>query len=160
VSTKTITITDPKDFQAGDLYYGTYVRPNRPAIKTVVDGGTLTLGADGKRLYVETLGGLRYVDITTEKDDLGYWEGGYATREVEEPDLPSKQGIWLYYSYGLDEDGDLSHFPNLILHLDTDPELGWYNVGNSSASGYPMKPEEVRAALPRMAALTLKEDKK
>lgn len=160
MSTKTITVTDPKDFRVGDLYYGTYVRPNRPAIKTVVDGGTLTLGADGKRLYVETLGGLRYVDITTAKDDLGYWEGGYATREVEEPDLPRKQGIWLYYSYGLDDDGDLSHFPNLILHLDTDPEFGWYNVGNASGDTRKMPLAEVRAALPKMAPLTLKEDKK
>lgn len=165
--TQIITITDPKDYRNGDRFRGTSRNyKNSGAVVTVDNtlvGGSETAGGAyrHKDLYVRGNAHLPFVYIQSREqlhaDGEGWWEDVTVTREVEEPDLPSKQGIWLHHSYGLDEDGDLSQFPNLILHLSNDPEEGWYCVTNATADKIPLTTADVRRNLGKMAPLTLKE---
>jgi hypothetical protein len=75
-----------------------------------------------------------------------------------EPDVvvPTKHGIWLYWSYGLDDDGDLSDFPNLIPHLPG----GWFAIGNADGIRMPLSEAEVERIFrhDKPAALTLKQE--
>lgn len=166
--TQIITITDPKDYRNGDRFRGTSRNYKGSGAVVTVDntlvGGSETAGGAYRHtdLYVRGNAHLPFVYIQSREqlhyaDGEGFWEDVTVTREVEESDLPSKRGIWLHYSYGLDEDGDLSRFPNLILHLEDSPERGWYRVTNLGAHSSPMRPDEVRRKLGNMAALTLKE---
>lgn len=89
MSTKKINITDPKDFQAGDLFTGTAVSEPTPGVKvrvSVKDQPLKTGSSHDGRLYVGTYMSAPYVDRTEASKDPysnGYWESGYATREVE-----------------------------------------------------------------------------
>jgi hypothetical protein len=77
--------------------------------------------------------------------------------EILAPALPAKKGIYLYYSYGLDKDGDLSQFPNLVLHLSADPESDWVIIGNTPETPRRVMPlSEVRERFSTFAPLTLK----
>lgn len=59
-----------------------------------------------------------------------------------EPDFDPRthrKGVWTYYQYSLDINGDMSNFPNLIVHLSG----GWFSIGNSSADSYRLSDAEV-----------------
>ena len=78
---------------------------------------------------------------------------------ADAPPPPTKCGIFLYNSYGLDDDGDLSLFPNLIVHLQTG-DGGWYEVGNADATTRLLSREKVEDLFARShppVPLTLKE---
>lgn len=76
-----------------------------------------------------------------------------------EPDFDpdtAKKGIWLWTSYGLDNDGDLSNFSNLVVHF----TRGWFTIGNSSGEKTPLSNDEVIKLFTgqnRPVPLTLKE---
>lgn len=94
-------------------------------ITNIESGQTLTGTKQG-----DPYGGAQWFDFkidgvkTSNSFLVGEW-----TFEPDRIKAPTKKGIWLLYSYGLDEDGDLSHFPNLLLHLTT----GWFEIGNYDA---------------------------
>lgn len=78
--------------------------------------------------------------------------------EVVGTNRHNKRGIFLYRSYGLDKDGDLSEFPNIILHLSADPDKDWYSVSNISATVGGLTLADVQdAQYGSMVELTLKE---
>lgn len=54
--------------------------------------------------------------------------------------VPTKRGIWLLHHYGLDADGDLSNFPNLILHS----REGWFSIGNLTGESERLTEQKVR----------------
>ena len=100
MTTKTITITDPKDYQPGDRFRGTSNNYKGSGVSITVDG--VLIGSRFVRepsytdLYVKGAGNLPYVHLQ-KADNLikeGYWTDVTVTREVEVPELPTEPGIY------------------------------------------------------------------
>lgn len=100
MTTKTITITDPKDYKEGDRFQGTSNNYKNTGLTITVDG-VLTPSRHAptpgyEDLYVRGAGNLPYVHIQ-KSDNLikeGYWTDVTVTREVEEPEIPTEPGIY------------------------------------------------------------------
>jgi hypothetical protein len=93
VKTKTITITDPEQFQEGDLFNAELVDPANPQARVLVEGVKLeTSAAHDGRLYLR--GHMRYPYANTtgpRGSGLSYWKDASVTREV--PVRPNGQEV-------------------------------------------------------------------
>ena len=132
MKTKTIEITNPKDYREGDLFTGTvrnYKAPDGATSVTTITGPlrhTDIWGSQG-RLYVQS--NLPYVD-------LDQWENVTVTREVEvEPttqealnDLPVGAVVLFTPVDGEEEDPE----PWMKVRDEDTEEVGWINASDQS----------------------------
>lgn len=106
------------------------------------DHGTFTLG-DSK--IVGTV--VRANGSFTEVQVDGVEEGKYTSLWNEDgwtftPDsnLPTKDGVWTFFHYGLDADGEMSEFSNLIIRQNST----YYRVCNTGDGTQYIPPSEAK----------------
>ena len=117
------------------------------------DHGTFTLG-DSK--IVGTV--VRANGSFTEVQVDGAEEGTYTSLWNEDgwtfaPDsnLPTKDGVWTFYRYGLDADGDMSCFPNLLIRTNGH----YYRVFNTGRGTEAMPKSEAEYIFQRLNPVRL-----
>jgi hypothetical protein len=118
-------------------------------ISNIKEGDRVRLTAANGNEATFTVTAVRHNAL--EGTNLYYAADGWDTIEVVNPPLPdSKPGLFLFSSYGLDDDGQLSQFPDIVMR---NRHGEWYAMGN--VNGTPRHLDKSKIDTSRLVRLTL-----